>query len=163
MSLTCTAEQGTRRNISRAIPESAVSRRRSSSRESGLYEDDLPKRTRSGSEQRRNSFGERRSTREEFKRGSRPLPNQKLSRQPDNLSSKDSSSSQVKRPSIRTQTSRGKVEDATFSQNINESDKKPVSRKTSSSRRSTSKNQAGRYAVGAKKNKPRDNSSRFDD
>jgi exopolysaccharide biosynthesis protein len=115
-------------------------------------------------EDRRGSFGERRSSRSEIKRGSRPLSNQEVSRK-SNTSLKDSSSSSNKptRSSIRSQTSREKVEDASFSTNINEVKKPRQTRSTATSARSTSKNKTGRYTVGTKKNKPRDNSSRFDD
>ena len=159
-----------RRNISRAIPESAVSRRRSSQRESNQFETDEPKRRRNRSENsmsnedKRGSFGERRSSRSEVKRGSRPLVNQEVSRQSSNSSIKDSpSSNKPTRPSIRSQTSREKVEDASFSQNINQVKKPRQARSSAASGRSTSKNKTGRYTVGIKKNKPRDNSSRFDD
>ena len=46
-----------------------------------------------------------------------------------------------------------------FSQNTNQDIKPRQARRTPPS----GKNQAGRYSVGSKKNKPRDNSSRFDD
>ena len=160
-----------RRNISRAIPESAVSRRRPSLRDSNQFENDEPKRRRNRSEDRltnddrRGSFGERRLSRSEVKRGSRPLPNQKVARQPNNSLRKDSSTSSKKttRPSIRTQNSRQKVEDASFSQNINEENTPRQEIRTAAKGRSTSKNQTGRYTVGTKKTKPRDNSARFDD
>ena len=161
-----------RRNISRAIPESAVSRRRSSLREPNQFDnDDLPMRRRNRSEdrisdsERRSSFGERRASRSEIKRGSRPLANQKVSRQPSDLSpnSSSSSSNKITRPSIRSQTSRQKVEDASFSQKINEEKKPRQARRAESSGKSNSKNTSGRYTVSTKKNKPRDNSSRFDD
>ncbi len=157
------------RNMSRAIPESAVSRRRSSQRETNQFETDEPKRRRNRSENRisnedkRVSFGERRSSRSEVRRGSRPLPNQEVSRQSSNSSFKDSSSNKPKRSSIRSQTSREKVEDASFSQNINEVKKPRQARSSEASGRPTSKNKTGRYTVGTKTNKPRDNSSRFDD
>ena len=160
-----------RRNLSRAIPESAVSRRRSSLRESDQFNNDEPNRRRNLSrdrvsyDERKSSFGERRSSRSQVKRGSRPLPNQEVSSQPNNSSPKDSSlsSNKINRPSIRSQTKIEKIEDASFSQNINEVKKPRQARRTSTSGRSTSKSQTGRYNVGTKKNKPRDNSSRFDD
>ena len=161
-----------RRNISRAIPESAVSRRRSSSRESNQFDNNEPKIRRNRSEDRmtnedrRSSFGERRTSRSEVKRGSRPLPNKEVARQSNNPSSQDaftSSNKTTTRPSIRSQIEREKVEDASFSQNINEVKKPRQARRTASTGRSNSKNQTGRYSVGTKKNKPRDNSSRFDD
>ena len=55
------------------------------------------------------------------------------------------------------------MEDASFSQNINEVKKTRQAGRTSTSGRSNSKNQTSRYTVSPKKNKPRDNSSRFDD
>ena len=157
-----------RRNISRAIPESAVSRRRTSLREPSQFINDESKRRRSRSEdimsndERRSSFGERRASRNQAKRGSRPLPNQAISKELNNSSPKDSAP-KTTRPSIRSQVSREKVEDASFSQNINEVKKPRQAGRTASSGRSNSKNQTGRYTVGTKKNKPRDNSSRFDD
>ena len=160
-----------RRNLSRAIPESAVSRRRSSLRETNQFEKGEPKRRRNrpedriSNEERRSSFGERRASRSEVRRGSRPLPNQDVARQANNYSSKDSSPSSTKstRPSIRSQTSREKVEDASFSQNLNEIKKPRQATRKAASGKSSSKNQTSRYTVGTKKNKPRDNSSRFDD
>ena len=160
-----------RRNISRAIPESAVSRRRSSLREPNQFNNDEPKRRRNRSEDRmtnedrRSNFGERRTSRSEVKRGSRPLPNQEVSRQSNKSSSQDSSDSPNKttRPSIRPQISQEKVEDASFMENNNELKKPRQARRTATTGRSNSKNQTGRYTVSTKKNKPRDNSSRFDD
>ena len=115
-------------------------------------------------EERRNSFGERRASRNGVKRGSRPLPNQAVSRELNNSTPKNpSSSNKTTKPSLRTQTSRERVEDASFSQNIDEVKKPRTTRRTAASGRSTSKNQSGRYTVGTKKNKTRDNSSRFDD
>ena len=160
------------RDRSRAIPESAISRRRPSLREPNQFENDEPTRRRNRSEDnrtsnedRRGSFGERRASRSESKRGSRPLSNQEVSRKSINSSLKDSSPSPTKptRSSIRSQTSREKVEDASFSTNISEVKKPRQTRSAAASARSTSKNKPGRYSVGTKKNKPRDNSSRFDD
>ncbi len=161
-----------RRKLSRTIPESAVSRRRPSVRESNPFDNVEPNRRRNSAvdrmsnDERRSSFGERRSSRNDIKRGSRPLPNQEVSRKPINSSSKDfsPSSNKAARSTIRSQTSKEKVEDASFSQNINEEKKPRQTRRTAASGRSTSKNQtSGRYSVGTKKSKPRDNSSRFDD
>ena len=159
-----------RRNLSRFIPESAVSKKRPL-RESNQFQSDEPRRRnrsedRVRSEERRSSFGERRESRNEIKRGSRPLPNQSVSRKLNNSTPKASASSnKTTRPSIRSQTAKEKVEDASFSQNMDELKKPRQARRTTSSGRSksNSKNQSGRYSVGPKKNKPRDNSSRFDD
>ena len=113
-------------------------------------------------EERRSNFGERRASRNAVKRGSRPLPNQAVSRELNNPSSEDSAS-KTTRQSIRPQTSRDNIEDASFSQNTSEVKKTRQAGRTAASGKSTSKNQSGRYTVGTKKNKPRDNSSRFDD
>ena len=81
------------------------------------------------------------------------MPSQEVSRQSNNSSPKDSSPSLNKttRPSIRSQTSREKVEDASFSQNINEVKKPRQPRRSSSGEKSNSKNQNGRYTVGTKR------------
>ena len=161
-----------RRNSSRAIAASSASRRRPSSREMNQSKDDDPRRKRVTPEEdfrnesRRNTFGERRSvSRNEVKRGSRPIANQDVSRKPNNSSSINSSKSsnnKSTRSSLRAQTSKQTVEDASF-QNINEDKKTRQVSRTTSDRRSNLKNQSGRYTVGTKNNKPRDNSSRFDD
>ncbi len=159
-----------RSNLSRSIPESAVSRRRPSSREVNKLENDEPRRRsrfedRSGNESIRNDFGDRRSaSRNEVRGGSRPKANQSVSRQSNRSSTTPSPkvSNKSTRPSIRTQTKREKIEDASF-QNVDEVKKIRQPRRTTNEGRSPSKNQSGRYTVGSKKNKPRDNSSRFDD
>jgi len=159
-----------RSNLSRAIPESAVSRRRPSSREVNKFENDEPRgrsrfEDRSGNASIRNDFGDRRSeSRNEVRRGSRPKANQSVSRQSNRSSTTPSPkvSNKSTRPSIRPQTKREKIEDASF-QNIDEVKPTRQPRRTTNPGRSTSKNQSGRYTVGSRKNKPRDNSSRFDD
>ena len=163
-----------RRNVSRAIPASAVSRSRSSSREINQFENDEPPRRRrrmqtpedrNSNESVRNNFGERRNlSRNEVKSGSRPRMNQTVSRQDNISSSNDSSPSRTKssKPRIRQQTSKEQVEDASF-KDANAVKKPRESRRASSSARSSSKNKNGRYTVGTNKKKPRDNSSRFDD
>ena len=161
-----------RRNSSRAIAASAASRRRVSSRDVNQSKDDDLRRKRVSPEEdfrnesRRNTFGERRSvSRNEVKRGSRPIANQDVSRKPNSFSSINSSKSsnnKSTRSSLRAQTSKQKVEDASF-QNLNEEKTTRQVGRTTSDRRSNLKNQSGRYTVGTKNNKPRDNSSRFDD
>jgi len=87
--------------------------------------------------------------------------NRTVSRQ-DNSSAPGDSSPLRKKPTgspIRQQTSTAQVEDAAF-KDTNEVKK---TRRVSSSARSSSKNQSGRYTAGINKKKPRDNSSRFDD
>ena len=164
-------ERSRRRNVSRAIPPSAVSRRRPSSIEANQFKNDEPIRRRQMSEDRninesiRNNFGERRNlSRNQVKTGSRPRMNQRVSRQ-DNISSPDNSSPLKKkstRSPIRQQISKDQVEDASF-KDTNTVKKPRPTRRTSSAGRSTSKKPSGRYTVGTNKNKPRDNSSRFDD
>ena len=163
-------DRSRRRNVSRAIPASAVSRRRPSSRELNQFKNDEPIRRRQTSEDRdskesvRNNFGERRnSSRNEVKTGSRPSINRKVSRQ-DNISSDDPSTLRKKstRSSVRQQTVREEVEDASF-KDANAVKKPREIRRVGSSSRSSSKNQNSRYTVGRNKKKPRDNSSRFDD
>ena len=66
------------------------------------------------------------------------------------------------RSPIRQQTSTAQVEDASF-KDANQAKKTREPRRVSSSARSSSKNQNSRDNVGTNKNKPRDNSSRFDD
>ena len=164
-------DRSSRRNVSRAIPASAVSRRRPSSREVNQFENAEPTRRRQTSENRaskesvRNNFGERRnSSRNEVKTGSRPSMNRRVSRK-DNITSSDNPSSLRKKSSrspLRPQTSKEQVEDASF-KDANAVKKPRESRRVSSSVRSSSNNQNSRYTVGTNKKKPRDNSSRFDD
>ncbi len=159
-----------RRNVSRAIPASAVSRRRPPSREGIEFENDEPIRRRKTSVDRnsnqsaRNNFGERRtSSRNEVKTGSRPRMNQTISRSENN--NPDDSPPLGKKPTrspIRQQTTKEQVEEASF-RDANQVKKPRQNRRQGSSTRSSLKNQDGRYTVGANKKKPRDNSSRFDD
>jgi len=166
-------EERTRsRRVSRAIPESAVSRRRSNETNDNDYNREFSSRRRFRADEdqgsRRNNFGERRSIRNEVKRGSRPSPNKNASTQIPEDSLTDLSSSSAKtqrvRGTIRTQTSKNKVEDASFTQkNSSLNQSKQVRRTSNNNVKSNNRNQAGRYNVGTKKDKPRDNSSRFDD
>ena len=161
-----------RRNVSRAIPASAVSRRRSSSiDESDQFDNEETIRRRENPQDRnrnesvRNNFGDRRNlSRNEVKTGSRPRMNQTVSRQVSTSSSDNSSQLRNKstRSPIRRQTSKQEVEDASF-KDANTAKKPRETRRVSSSARTSSKSQNGRYSVGTNKKKPRDNSSRFDD
>ena len=160
-----------RRNVSRAIPSAAASRSRPSTREANQFVNEEPIRRRQTPEDRnsnqseRKNFGERRNlSRNEVKTGSRPRINRRVSRQ-DNISNPDDSSPLRKKPTrspIRQQTSTAQVEDASF-KDANQAKKTRETRRASSSTRSSSNNQNGRYTVGTNKKKPRDNSSRFDD
>ena len=164
-----------RRNISRAIPSAAASRSRPSRRDENQFENDEPigRRRRKTLEDKNsnqsegNNFGERRNlSRNAVKTGSRPRRNQTVSRKENISSSGDSSPNrkQSTRSSIRQQTSKKEVEDASF-QDANPIKKSREARRVSSSGRSSTKSQnsSSRYTVGINKNKPRDNSSRFDD
>jgi len=162
-----------RRNVSRAIPSAAASRSRPSTREVDQFENEEPIRRRrrqtpenkNSIQSEGNNFGERRnSSRNEVKTGSRPSMNRRISRQ-DNISSSDDPSPLKKkstRSSVRQQTAKEQVEDASF-KDANAVKKPRESRRVSSSARASSKNQNSRYTVGTNKKKPRDNSSRFDD
>ena len=164
--------RSSRRNVSRAIPSTAASRSRPSTREISQFENDEPIRRRRQTSEDRNSkqpetnnFGERRNlSRDEVKTGSRPRMNRSVSRK-DNISTPGGSSPLRKKPTrspIRQQTSTAQVEDASF-KDANQAKKTRETRRVSSSARSSSKNQNSRYNVGTNKKKPRDNSSRFDD
>ena len=161
-----------RRNVSRVIPSAAASRSRQSKREADQFENEesISRRRkipddRNSNQSERNNFGKRRNlSRNEVKTGSRPRMNRTVSRQ-DNISPPDDSSPLRKKPTrspIRQQTSTAQVEDASF-KDANQVKKPRETRRVSSSARSNSKNQSGRYTVGTNKKKPRDNSSRFDD
>jgi len=157
-----------RRNVSRAIPSAAASRSRPSSREISQFENDEPLRRRrqtsedgQSKQTETNNFGERRNvSRDEVKTGSRPRMNRTVSRR-DNIDSSPLKKKPARSP-IRQQASTGQVEDASF-KDANQAKKPRGTRRVSSSLRSSSKNQNGRYNVGTNKKKPRDNSSRFDD
>ena len=161
-----------RRNVSRSIPEAAVSRRRTSSRDVNQFENEEPRRRRRPNSENtvandspRNNFGERRRVSgNEVKRGSRPRVNQEVLRKSTNSSLNDSSTLKNKssRSSIRSQTKRNNVEDASF-QNTNEVRNVRQANRSNTIGKSSSKNQSGRYTVSTNKKKPRDNSSRFDD
>ena len=165
------ADRSPRRSVARAIPSTAVSRRRPSSREVNQFNNDEPRRRRFNSQEidinksDRNNFGDRRSaSRNETKRGSRPSRvNKEVSKQSESFSD-DSPGLNTKsvRSPVRTQTKRQKVEDASF-QDTNQEKKPRQTRRSTTAGRSTTKNQSGRYTVGTNKKKPRDNSSRFDD
>jgi len=158
------------RRSSRAIPESAVSRRNTFSTNEKLKERNFQSRNRFSEERdlesRRSSFGERRSSRSQIKRGSRPLANQNTSRRTeDKLVDKSSTTErkQSSRDNLRKQTSPSKVEDASFLDKNNDLKSRRSERKVTNDPKTDFRNQKGRYNVAAKKNKPRDNSSRFDD
>ena len=165
-----------------AIPEQALSRR--PMRNVGSSEVDFREAERNrrmerfsnseSSSDRSSNFGDRRTSRQETRKGSRPLVNGQTSRRrqtspnpskqkssrlnPDNLSSRPSSAS--KRPSKDNN-----IEDAAFSnadKGVNRSTRRPSKNPSASStnKRSSSKSS---YSSSTRKTRPRDNSSRFDD
>jgi len=154
------------RRSSRAIPESAASRRDTDK----LKERDFQNRNRFSEDRdlgsRRTSFGERRNTRSQIKRGSRPSANQNTSRRvEDKLVNKSSKTERKEslRDSLRKQTSTNTVEDASFLDKNNELKRKRPERRVTNDPKTNLRNQKGRYNVASKRNQPRDNSSRFDD
>ena len=164
------ADRYRQRRPSRAIPESAVSRRDAFSTNDKLKERDFKNRNRfsedSDLESRRSSFGERRNIRNAIKRGSRPLANQNTSRRTEDKLVNKSTATDRKRSSrdnFRKQTSTNKVEDASFLDKNNESIRRRSERRVTTDPKTNLRNQKGRYNVASKRDKPRDNSSRFDD
>ncbi len=158
------------RRSSRAIPESAASRRNSVPTNDKLQERNFQNRNRFAEdrdlESRRSSFGERRNTRSQIKRGSRPLANQNTSRRTgDELVNKLSTTErkQKLRDNLRKQTTINKVEEASFLDKNNELKRSRPERKETNDLKRNNRTQKGRYNVASKRNKPRDNSSRFDD
>ncbi len=157
------------RRSSRAIPESAVSRRNTFSTNNESQDRDFPKRNRFSEdrnlESRRSNFGDRRNIRSEIKRGSRPLANQKTSRRAEDKLVNKSPATQRKqssRDNLRKQTLTNQVEEASFLDKNNELKRNRLDRRAINNNTNI-KNQKGRYNVSSKKDKPRDNSSRFDD
>ena len=158
------------RRTSRAIPESAASRRDTISTNNKYEEVDFKTRNRFAEDRdldsRRSSFGERRNIRSQIKRGSRPLANQNTSRRTeDKLANKPSTTErkQSSRDNLRKQSLTNTVEDASFLDKNNELKRKRPERRVANNSKTNIRGQKGRYNVVSKRDKPRDNSSRFDD
>jgi len=158
------------RRSARAIPESAASRRNIISDNNKFKEKDFKNRNRSSEDRdlelRRNSFGERRNIRSQIKRGSRPLANQNTSRRKeDKLVNKSSITErkQSSRNNLRKQTSTNRVEDASFLDKKSEVKRSRPEGRATNDPKTNFRNQKGRYNVASRRDKPRDNSSRFDD
>ena len=158
------------RRSSRTIPESAISRRDINSPNVESKARDPQNRNRfSGDrdlESMRRSFGERRDTRRQVKRGSRPLANQNTSRRTQDNSVNKSSITERKqssRDNLKKQTSTNKIEDASFLDKNNELKRRRPDRRVINDPKTNFRDQKGRYNVASKRDKPRDNSSRFDD
>ena len=158
------------RRPSRAIPESAVSRRNEISKNDKFNGRNFQNRDRFAAdrdlESKRSSFGERRNINSQIKRGSRPLANQNTSRRTEEKLVNKSSTigrKQSSRDNLRKQTSTNKVEDASFLDKNNELKRRVPERRATNDPKTNFRNQKGRYNVASKRDKPRDNSSRFDD
>ena len=158
------------RRSARAIPESAASRRNIISDNNKFKEKDFNNRNRSSEDRdlelRRNSFGERRNIRSQIKRGSRPLANQNTSRRKEDKLVNKSSITERKRSSrnnLRKQTSTNRVEDASFLDKKSEVKRSRPEGRATNDPKTNFRNQKGRYNVASRRDKPRDNSSRFDD
>ena len=155
-----------KRRSSRAIPESAESRRNTDKLKGRDFQDRNRFSEDRDLESRRSSFGERRSIRSQIKRGSRPLPNQNASRRTeDKLVNKSSPTErkQSSRNNLRKQSSTNKVEDASFLDKNKELKRSRPERRTTNDPKTNFRSQKGRYNVASKRDQPRDNSSRFDD
>ena len=72
-------------------------------------------------------------------------------------------SNQSSRDNLRKQTSTNTVEDASFLDKNSELKRKRPQRRGTNDPKTNFNNQKGRYNVASKRDKPRDNSSRFDD
>ena len=169
-----------RRPSRAAIPEQAVSRR---PRNSGFSETN----SRGAERDRRmerfknsesssnpsSNFGDRRTSRQETRRGSRPLPSGQTSSRrrngpsnpPKQTLNTNNQTSRASKGSNRPSRTNNNIEDAAFS-----SSEKGQIRSNRRSTKSSTPNTANQrsssktsYSSSARKSKPRDNSSRFDD
>ncbi len=172
-----------RRNSRPAIPEQAASRRSRSQRDSLKSESRDSRRmsrfstnTNSDDSNRRSTFGDRRSFRQEDKRGSRPRPNNQTSRRSNQ--SRDSSvnfreSERKSRPSSERYAPpkgapiQNRAEDAAFSSRESQAGSKRVPNSEMPSERRRSSVNPDRNPTIRRTNssnpRPRDNTSRFDD
>ncbi len=176
---------GSRRTSARAaIPEQAASRRsRSPQRGSFSSKDSSQARrmARFGNNPedesfRRSTFGDRRSFRQEEKRGSRPRANSQTSRMRNDINEQRSNvgttDNQVEARSNRYSAPKGtpisnNVEDAAFSPTRSKASSRTGASMTESADRRRSSNQSERPSTNRRQNskniRPRDNTSRFDD
>ena len=178
-------EENYRRRPSRAaIPEQAVSRRprnisSSETNSRGVERDRRMERFNKAesASDRFSSFGDRRTSRQETRRGTRPSANVQTSSRRRNVTSnasKETSSgsniNELNRSSRssrldRSSKSNKNIEDAAFSsvnKGVNQTSRRPApnSAGNRSNNRSSSRSS---YSSSSKKSRPRDNSSRFDD
>ena len=171
-----------RRPSRAAIPEQAASRRprnigSSATNSRGVDRDRRMERFNNSesSSDRSSNFGDRRTSRQETRRGSRPLASGQTSSRRRNISTNSSQESSsrlntdnLSRPSsgsTRPSKNNNNIEDAAFSsadRGANRSSRRPSKNSGSSkiNQRSSSKSS---YSSSERKPRPRDNSSRFDD
>ena len=170
------------RRVSRAaIPEEAVSRRSSRSPR-GSFEDDLDQpiqsrrmarfRNNNFDSSQRSSFGARRNSRQDIRRGSRPLANDQNQSRNINIDAKDDdysanrSSPASRRPTPSQNSSvRAKVEDASFSSKRSTNSPQSENPRRSTRQVSNRPSSDGRYKGQSQRRsgpRGRDNSSRFD-
>jgi len=172
-----------RRPSRAAIPEQAVSRRPRNNNSSEINSSGTQRNRRmerfSNSESSSDSstnFGDRRTSRQETRRGTRPLANGQTSSRRRNGSSNSSQqlSSRLKTDDLNRPSSTSKrpsrinenVEDAAFS-SVEKSGPRANSRRSSKNSAPNTPNQRSSskssYSSSTRKSRPRDNSSRFDD
>jgi len=168
-----------RRNSRPAIPEQAASRRSRSQRDSLKSESRDSRRmsrfstnTNSDDSNRRSTFGERRSFRQEDKRGSRPRPNNQTSRR-SNQSRESSVNFRESERKSRSSSERyappkgapieNRAEDAAFSSRESQSGSKRVPNSNMPSERRRSAGNPTIRRTNSSNARPRDNTSRFDD
>ncbi len=172
-----------RRNSRPAIPEQAASRRSRSQRDSLKSESRESRRmsrfstyNNSDDSNRRSTFGDRRSLRQEDKRGSRPRPNDQTSRRSNQSressvnfreSARKSRSSSERYAPPKGAPIENRAEDAAFSSRESQAGSKRVPNSEIPSVRSRSAGNPDRNSTFRRTNssnaRPRDNTSRFDD
>ncbi len=175
-------EKYERRPSRAAIPEQAVSRRTRKISSSNINSrgDERNRRMErfnnaDSSSYRSSDFGDRRTSRQEVRRGTRPLASDQRSSRETNMSSNspirassrlnNNNLSRPVRGSNTTSKNNNKIEDAAFSspdQGIPRASRRPTknSGSNNTNQRSSSKSS---YSSSSRKSRPRDNSSRFDD
>ncbi|WP_413678978.1 Ycf66 family protein [Prochlorococcus sp. MIT 0916] len=171
-----------RRPSRAAIPEQAVSRRPRNMSSSEINSPRVERDSRKerfnnpeSSSDRASSFGDRRTSRQESRRGTRPSANTQTSSRrrngapnPSQASYSRLNSNNANRPSpgsTRTSKTNNSIEDAAFSSSekvVSRSSRRPAKNSGANpvNQRSSSKSS---YSSSTRKSRPRDNSSRFDD
>ena len=170
-----------RRSSRAAIPEQAVSRRPRTTNSEAINSrgDERNRRmerfnSKESSSDTSSNFGDRRTSRQETRRGTRPLATGQTSRRRGVLSNPPQQSSSRLNTDNPTRSSSGSnrpsrtnknIEDAAFS-SADKGSNRPTRRTTnnsSSKNTNTRSSSKSSYSSSARKSRPRDNSSRFDD